>query len=187
MRTRVHAILWVLVASLGSGCALVGAGRVSVGIAATTRGSVGLAVAGELGGGLMMSSNSDDVAVTTGMYLGGSTTSEGWELETGGHGEVVLIDGDDELRAGVRAGVVRREFRGVAVAPELAFELARASWWDWPRLGIELRAGPLIDLEDGARLEALRGYVGLAYRRVAISDTWDPIDSLLEDPNSGKH
>ena len=99
-----------------------------------------------------------------------------------------MLDGDSELRAGLRAGVVARETRGAAFASEFAFGLARARWWDsaLPRLGLELRAGPLIGLEGETRLEALRGYIGVTYRAAAISRRYDPIDSLLRDAN-GKH
>ena len=182
--------IWVLVASLCSGCSLIGAGRVSLGLTATTRGAVGLAVSGEVGAGVLFvpDRSDDDVGLTEGLYLGGAATPAGWELETGGHGELVLRDSDRELRAGLRGGVIAREARGPAVAPELTFGLARSRWWDSdsPRLGFELRAGPLIGIEDGATFEALRGFVGVTYQAVAISRRYDPIDSLFNGPSCEK-
>lgn len=67
---------------------------------------------------------------------------DGWELETGGRADLLLLDGDSELRA-----------------------------------------GPLIGVEGGARFEELRGYVGITYRATAISRRYDPIDSLFRDSN----
>jgi hypothetical protein len=187
----VNAIAWLLLASLCSGCSLVGVGRVSLGLAATTQGMVGLAIAGEVAAGVIFApsdTSSHDTAVTEGMYLGGGAMSDGWELETGGRADLLLLDGDSELRAGIRAGVVARETRGPAFAPELAFGLARARWWDseHPRVGFELRAGPLIGIEGQTRLEALRGYVGITYRATVISRRYDPIDALFRD-SGGKH
>jgi hypothetical protein len=190
VRSTVNAIVWLLVAALCSGCSLIGVGRVSVGLAATTQGSVGLAVSGEVAAGVLFvpPDASRDIGVTEGMYLGGGVMPGGWELETGGRADLLLLDGDRELRAGIRAGVVARETRGAAFAPALAFGLARARWWESerPRLGFELRAGPLIGLDGGARFEELRGYVGITYRATAISRRYDPIDSLFRDVGS-KH
>jgi hypothetical protein len=183
--STVNAIAWLLVAALCSGCSLIGVGRVSAGLAATTQGTVGLAVSGEVAAGVIFvpSDASRDVGVTEGMYLGGAAMPDGWELETGGRADLLLLDGDSELRAGLRAGVVARETRGAAFAPELAFGLARARWWDsaLPRLGLELRAGPLIGLEGDTKFESLRGYIGVTYRSAAISRRYDPIDSFFRD------
>jgi hypothetical protein len=189
------ASLVALVASLCAGCALLGVGRVSVGLTATTQGTVGLAVEGDVAAGAVCiperRAPADGAAVTAGMYLGGGATGDGWELETGERVEGVALDSDRELRAGVRAGAVLREARGPAVAFDLALGLARAGWWatERPSLGLELRAGPLIGVEDGARLEALRGFVGITYQVSAITRRYDPIRplvrGLLEGP-SGK-
>jgi hypothetical protein len=181
----VNAIVWLLAAALCSGCSLIGAGRVSLGLTATTQGGIGIAVAGELAAGALSApewaARGDGVGWTEGMYLGGGATADGGELETGAHAELVVLDGDSELRAGARAGVIAREARGAAFAPALALGLARPGWWGaaWPELGIELHAGPLIALEDGARITALRGYVGLTYRAVAVSRRYDPVHALF--------
>ncbi|HWO26507.1 MAG TPA: hypothetical protein VNO30_47590 [Kofleriaceae bacterium] len=187
-------IVWVLVATLCSGCSLVGVGRVSIGLTATTQGAVGLAVAGDVAAGVLhvprAGAPSHGIGVTDGLYLGGGSTAEGWELETGGRVDLVMLDADSELRTGVRAGTLAREGRGPALAPELAFGLARASWWEpaaqRPRWGFELRAGPLIGIEGGATLEAFRGYAGLTYQATAISRRRDPIAALIGRPQ-GKH
>jgi len=188
-----HAIVCALVASLSAGCSLIGTGRVSLGVTATTQGAVGLAVAGELGGGVLYvpdrSASGHGIGYTEGFYLGAGAMPDGWQYETGGHGELVMLDGDGELRAGFRAGIVGNRARGFALAPDLAVCLARARWWDpgQPRLGLELRAGPLIGVEGGASLEALRGYVGVSYQAHATSRSFDPIQALFRGWETGKH
>jgi hypothetical protein len=185
--------LVALVASLCSGCSLLGAGRVSVGLTATTQGTVGLAVAGEVAAGVVCiperRAPADGAGVAAGLYLGGGATGEGWELETGERLEAVVLDSVRELRAGVRAGVLAREAREAAVAFDLALGLAHAGWWATkrPSLGLELRAGPLIAVEDRARFEALRGYVGLTYQVRAITRRFDPIDALFSGPSGEKY
>jgi len=193
----VHAIVvWALFASLSaslcSGCSLIGVGRVSVGLTATTQGAVGLAVEGEVAAGAICvparSAPRDGVGVTAGMYLGGRAMATGWELEPGERVEVLARDSDRELRAGVRVGAVAREARRPALALDLALGLARAGWWgtERPSLGLELRAGPLIEIEERARLEALRGYVGLTYQVSAITRRYNPIDALPSAPHGEK-
>src|SRR5262249_4772253 len=99
-----HAILWALSASLCAGGWLIGAGRVSLGVTATTQGAVGLAVAGELGGGVLYvpdrSGSGHGTGFTEGLYLGAGAMPDGWQYETGAHGELVMLDADGELRAG---------------------------------------------------------------------------------------
>jgi hypothetical protein len=195
VRATVHVISLALAVSLCSGCSLLGVGRVSLGLSATTQGTVGLAASGEIGGGLVFRPDrdtaTDGAGAAAALYLGGGATADGWELETGERVEAVSLDSDRELRAGVRAGAVVREARGPALAIDLALGLARSRWWgtERPWLGLELRAGPLIGVEDGARFEALRGFVGLTYQVSAITRRYDPIRPLfhgLLDGPSGK-
>lgn len=183
-----------LAASLCSGCALVGAGRVSLGVTATTEGMVGLAVSGELAGGVAILP--DEAAsgalvgptITEGLYFGGGATSDGWELETGGHCELGQLDRDQERRVGLRFGVIARELRAPSLTGELALAFADAGWWalSRPRIGFELRAGPLIDVEGGApSLEGLRGFAGITYQATATTRRYNPFAHVLDD--LGKH
>jgi hypothetical protein len=194
VETAVYGIACLLAASLCSGCALVGAGRASLGVTATTEGAVGLAVSGEFAGGVMIlpdespSGAVSGVAVTEGLYLGGGATSDGWELETGGHWELGQLDSDRERRVGLRFGILARELRAPAFTGELALALADAGWWalSRPRIGLELRAGPLIAARDGApAFEGLRGFVGITYQATATTRRYNPFAHMLDDV--GKH
>ncbi len=178
-----------------AGCSTFTVGRTSFGLTGTTSGELGLSAAVELGVGYIDTPHqiSEDVTrrgEAVAIYGGGGVTTAGAQIEAGAHTEYVSLTGRRALRIGLRNGVVARQNDRALMVFDATIALGWAGTWDphrSHRLGLELRAGPALSIEERTspdelfpfRWDSMRFYAGIVHDRMSISrHRYDPLRGL---------